>query len=179
MKKIIIPIFIVIIALLLVSCEDKDEVADEIVEFYNEEWVPINDMKEKGMADIPLELTRLEEEGESDEVIGLIKDEIIPLLDRVMERLKSVNPKNEKIEKMIDLQIEAEEFSKNIFGEARTYYENDNVTDQDIEQYNEELDEKYQEVLDYRDELMEEYNLEQIEKKDRDSNFYKLKREED
>jgi len=54
MKKIISLILVVFALFLLVSCGNKDEVADEIVHYYNEEWMPVNDMKEKEMRGIPL-----------------------------------------------------------------------------------------------------------------------------
>ncbi|MFD1068244.1 hypothetical protein [Oceanobacillus locisalsi] len=82
MKKIITPIFIVIIALLLVSCEDRDEVADEIVNYYNEEWVPINDMKEKRMRNLLSEQERLESENKKEEAATLVKEEMVPIADK-------------------------------------------------------------------------------------------------
>lgn len=136
MKKIICLIFVVFVLLLLVSCGNKDEVANEIIHYYNEEWVPINDMKEKEMRGLAMEMN--------------------------------------------DLQIEAEEFAKDALKVINAYYDgDDDVTEQDINQNDEELQEKYDAILDYRDELMDEYNLEQVENKDENSELYKLKRAED
>ncbi|MFD1068245.1 hypothetical protein [Oceanobacillus locisalsi] len=84
---------------------------------------------------------------------------------------------NKKIKKMNDMQIEAEEIARNTFMDIITYYEGGDISENDINQSNEELKNKYQDVLDYRDELMEEYNLEQIENEN--SGYYKLKREEE
>lgn len=54
------------------------------------------------------------------------------------------------------------------------------MSKEDIKEHNEELKEKYQDVLDYRDKLMEKYNLKKVESEDyEDSMFYKLKRADD
>ncbi len=179
MKKIIIPILIVFTLLLLVSCGNKDEVANEIVHYYNEEWVPINDMKEKEMRDPLAEVARLESENKEDEAAALVKDKVLPIVDEVLGRLEAVDTDNRKVKKMNDMQIKAEEFARNMSKSIITYYEGGNVSEQDIEEYDEELQEKYQDVLDYRDKLMDKYNLEQTENEDEDSKFYKLKRAED
>lgn len=57
------------------------------------------------------------------------------------------------------MQIEAEKFAKKASQVIIAYYEgDDDVSKQDINQDNEELQEKYQDVLDYRDKLMDKYN---------------------
>jgi len=75
---------------------------------------------------------------------------------------------------MNDMQIEAEEFAKEMSKDIIVYYEGGDVSEQDIEQYQEELVEKYDNVLDYRDKLMDQYSLEQTENADEDSKYYKL-----
>lgn len=102
MKKIISLMLVVIALSLLVSCSNGDEVADEIVHYYNEEWVPINDMKEKGMRGLPMEMNELAESHKNGEVIALIKDEMLPIFNEVLDRLKSVDPKNREIKKLND-----------------------------------------------------------------------------
>ena len=77
---------------------------------------------------------------------------------------------------MNDMQIEAEEFAKEMSKDIIVYYEGGDVSEQDIEQYQVELVEKYDNVLDYRDKLMDQYSLEQTENADEDSKYYKLER---
>ncbi|WP_449354433.1 hypothetical protein ACUL41_15215 [Virgibacillus natechei] len=176
MKKIIIPILIVITSFLLVSCGNQDEMVGEIVHYYNEEWMPINDMKEKAMRGIPFELTRLEEKHKEDKAAVLVEDEILPIINRALDRLEGVDTDNKKVKKMNDLQIEAEEFLKEISKDIIVYYKGGDVSEQNIKEYHEELKGKYDKVLNYRDKLMYQYNLEQANNKD--SKFYKLKRKE-
>jgi len=53
MKKLISLMLVMCALMLLISCENKDEVADEIVQYYNEEWIPINNMKKNDLTDFP------------------------------------------------------------------------------------------------------------------------------
>src|SRR5699024_5031556 len=144
------------------------------VHYYNDDWIPINDRKENEMSDLALKLDALEEEHKNDEAIALVNDEMLTVVDKVLERLEAVDAKNKKVKKMNDMQIKAEEFLKDKSKDLITYYDGGDVSKQDINQYNEELKEKYDDVLDYRDKLMDQYNLEQTENEDEDSNFQKL-----
>ncbi|MDX8045387.1 hypothetical protein SH601_05230 [Gracilibacillus sp. S3-1-1] len=175
MKKIISLTFVFLpcSCLSLVAIRTKWLMSSSII------WVPINDMKEKEQRGLPFKMNRLAEENKNDEVIDLTKDEILPIFNEMLDRLQAVDSKNRKIKKLNDLQVEAEEYVVDRLWDIITYYEGGDVSEQDIEQYTEELNEKYQDVLDYRDKIMEQYHLEQIENEDEDSEFYKLKRAED
>lgn len=179
MKKIIIPILIVLSSALLVSCGNKDEVAEDLIHYNNEEWVPINEMKKKEMHGIPFELTELENEGKEGEAIALVKDEILPIVDEVLEQLEASEPEHQKVKKLNDMQIEAEQFVKDKFKQVIIYYEGGDVSEQDIDQYDEEMRVKYQDILDYRDELIDKYNLEYVDDDETLGNFRNLKRAED
>ncbi len=156
-----------------------DEVAEDLIHYNNEEWVPINEMKKKKMRGIPLELTELENEGKEEEAIALVKDEILPVVNEVLEQLEAVEPEHQKVKKINEMQIEAEQFVKDKFKQVITYYEGGNVSEQDIDQYDEEMREKYQDILDYRDKLIDKYNLEYAGDDDTLGNFRNLKRAED
>ncbi|GIO23663.1 hypothetical protein [Oceanobacillus sp. J11TS1] len=179
MKKIISIILVIFALFLLVSCSNKDEVADEIIQYYNEEWIPINDMKEKELRDLPFHLNELEEHQQYEEAIALIKDEMIPVADEVIKRLQAVEPENGKVKKLNDLEIEAEQFAKEGLNAVIIYYEGGDISESDVNQYNEDMQEKYQDFFDYRDKLMDKYNLEQFDEEEKGSKFYKIKRAED
>src|SRR5699024_2592538 len=147
--------------------------------YYNEEWVPINDMKAKEMRDPISDLARLEKENKKKEETLLVRNKFLPIYDEVLEGLESVDMDNNKVKKMNDMQIEAEKFARDTSKDIITYYDGGDMSEQDLKQYDEEMKEKYQAVLDYRDKLIDLYNLEQTENKKGDSNFYKLKRAED
>jgi len=111
----------------------------------------------------------------------LVKDEILPIVDEALKQLESVDTENKKVEKMNDMQINAEQFAKDTLKELIAYYKGDDVPEKAIKQSDEKLKEKYDDVLDYRDKLLDQYNLEQTENEDEDedSKFYKIKRVED
>lgn len=175
MKKVIGSILVVFALALLVSCSNKDEVADEIVHYYNEEWVPINVMKADEMRDVSVELSELDKEGKGDEAISLIKNEVLPVVDEALERLESVDPNNDEVKKMNDMQIEAEQYSRDRFKDTIAYYKGDK-SESELNPLVEKQDKKYEDVLDYRDKLMDKYNLEYTEDDDALGNFRNLKR---
>lgn len=175
MKKVISLMLLVCVPFFLASCENKDEVADEIVHYYNEEFLPMYETKEDKMEDKPSKLTQLEEENKKDEAITFVKDKVMPVVDESLERLEAADIPNKKVKKMNDMQIEAEQFAKDSFKELIAFYKGDDVSEQDVEQGNEEMEEKYLDVFDYREELMEQYNLVEED----DSEYPKLKRAEE
>lgn len=179
MKKMLSLVLVVFVSFILVSCENKDEVADEIVHYYNEKWISINDMKEKEMRDPLSDLAKLEKQNKEEEAAVVVKDEVIPIADKVLERLDAVDSDNKKVKKMNDMQIEAEEIAREMSKKTAVYYKDGDVSEQDLKQYDEKMKDKYQDFLDYRDKLIDKYNLEQTENEDEDSKFHKLKRAEE
>ena len=49
MKKLLTLILIVSTLFLLTACNHQEGVADELIEYYNEEWIPMNAMKKEKM----------------------------------------------------------------------------------------------------------------------------------
>lgn len=177
MKQTISMILVVLTLFLLVSCSNKGEVADEIVQYYNEEWVSMNEMKEETMNTLVTELYELDKEGKNQEVINLIKNEFYPSIDNILEHLESLELNNKEVKKMNDMQIEAEKYSRDRFKDTIEYYEGANISDSELKRLSREQNKKYDDVLEYRDKLMDKYNLELIEAED--SKSYVLKRVED
>src|SRR5699024_1349647 len=110
----------------------------------------------------------------NEETIALYKDEIIPIADDVLEQFKSVQLEHKEVIQMNDLQIEAEQFPKNLLENSIDLFEG-TISEAELQQDEEKLKEKYDDVLDYRDELMEEYGLEFDEEKDEIEGYYELK----
>ncbi|GIO23669.1 hypothetical protein [Oceanobacillus sp. J11TS1] len=177
MKRVISSMLVVFALSLLVSCSNKDEVADEIVQYYNEEWVPINAMEEEEMRHFFNSMYELEK-NKKDEIISLIKNEPLPVVEESLKRLESLEPKNKQIDKLNEMQINIEHHERDGLEAIIDYYEGDKSEDE-IEKLREELNEKYDEIIDYRNDLMEKYNLEQDKVEEKIGDFYKLKRAED
>lgn len=179
MKKIIIQMLTISALFLLVACGNKDEAADELIKYYNEEWIPIQAMKKTKTNNAQDNfLENYSKQGEDDEknkeVIALYKDEIIPIADEVLEQLKFIELEHRKVKKMNDLQIKAEEFAKTHLENAIDLYKG-NISEEQYKKNDAQLKEKYDTVLEYRDELMEKYDLEYDKEKGEVDGFYELK----
>lgn len=176
MKKIISVLFLVCAMFIFTSCANKDEVADEIVQYYNEEWIPINDMKRTRLDGYALKINELEQEGKEDEAISLIEDKMIPIIDKVLGELEDVEAENKKVKKINDKQIKAEEFAKDMSEDIIAYYEGDKSED-DIRSNKRKLESKYDKIIEYQDRLIDKYDLELSDEKIK--SFNKLERSED
>ena len=75
---------------------------------------------------------------------------------------------------MNDLQIKAEEFAKTHLENVIDLYKG-NISEEQYKKNDDELKEKYDTVLEYRDELMEKYDLEYDKEKGEVDGFYELK----
>lgn len=178
MKKGISLIIVVFAAFLLVSCGNKDEVADEIVHYYNEQWVPINAKDEEEMLDLFDKLYELEKKDKENKATAYIKNEMLPVVDEILERLESVDSSNKEVKKMNDMQIEAEQHERNGLKAIKDYYEGSKSEDE-LNSLKEEWEQKIDDVIEYRDELMEKYDLELDRNEEKIGDFYKLKRAAD
>ncbi|MEN1968767.1 hypothetical protein WMZ97_11930 [Lentibacillus sp. N15] len=177
MKKIFTWMLAVSALFLLAACSNDEETADELIEYYNEEWIPIHAMKSAKMDDAQERLLKIQEEQEENyrgEAIALYKDEIIPSFNEVLERLKSVELEHKEVKKMNDLQMKAEEFGKTHLKMGIDYF-NDDISDTQYMTHEDELKEKYDDVLEYRDKLIEKYDLKYDKEKDKVDGFYELK----
>jgi len=178
MKKYLIFTFIMFSLFILASCGNKDEEAEELIQYNNDKWVPINEVKKEKLNEPENKLTKVEDEGKDEEASTVIEDEIIPILDDIQNEFKAVELKHKKIKKLNELEIEAEEFLIKTMEEVVIHYKGGNVSEEDLNKNNNELEEKFQEVIDYRYELMDKYDLEYVEDDESLGNFRNLKHKE-
>jgi|SRR5699024_3608413 len=179
MKKIMVHILIVFSLFLIASCSDPDEEAEELIEYNNDTWVPINKSKNEGISELTNELYRLEDEEKEEEAVTVIEEEIIPILDDTHDKFKAVDLENNKVKKLNDLEVEAEELLLEKTKELATHYKGGDVTEQNISQNNRKVAEKFQEVIDYRYELIKKYNLEYVEDDESLGNLRNLKHKDE
>ena len=179
MKKVLMLMLTVFSLFLLVSCSNKEEEAEELIEYNNDKWVPINKMNNEKL-DEPIKLLdTFDDEGKDKEAITILEDEMIPILNETINKFKDVNLQHKKIKKLNDLEIEADELLKDSAKEAIIHYNGGDVSEEDIQQNNIEIEEKALKLTDYRHELIEEYDLEYVEDDESLGNFRELKREEE
>ncbi|WP_066194135.1 MULTISPECIES: hypothetical protein [Gracilibacillus] len=179
MKQRMILVITACSLLLLASCSDKEEIAEELIQYNNEVWVPINKMKETELNDLESMQQELESAGKIEEAALLVENEIVPVMDEVLDQLESADTANKEVDEWNDMQIEAEELAKDYMEESVDYYESDEWSVVDHFFNTEELKAKYIDVADYRDELIDTYELEYVKGHEGLGNFRDLKRAEE
>src|SRR5699024_12528488 len=100
-------------------------------------------------------LDTFDDEGKDKEAITILEDEMIPILNETINKFKDVNLQHKKIKKLNDLEIEADELLKDSAKEAIIHYNGGDVSEEDIQQNNIEIEEKALKLTDYRHELIE------------------------
>src|SRR5699024_584282 len=108
MKIFFVLIFILSSVFFLNACASDDEIADELIDYHNNEWIPIHVMKERDASYAMKELMNvLNEFGEDyeEEAIALDETDIIPLADKVIDRYESIQIKSRKVKKPNKMQI--------------------------------------------------------------------------
>lgn len=175
MKKpsLFLILVLVSVCILLVSCDNKEQVADEIVEYHNEKWIPISNFKKDETEKLTNEFIKLDSKKDKTEATELIKNEIIPLNEDVVWKLENVDPKNKETKKINDLQLKAEEFALEIFNNIIKYYEGE-MTESELAKDKQKLDSMYDDVIEYQDKVFEKYNLKKSDEKI--GNFSKLEK---
>lgn len=181
MKKIFITLFMIFMLMAFAACASKEEIADELIKYYNEQWIPIQVMKQNEMSDFQDKLIEMHvEQGDEveEEVITLLNVEAIPAADKVLAKLDAVQLEHRKIKKLHNNKIEAEELGRDLFNILIAHYRGEISKDELREKENESRN-KYDEVNDYLEKLMEKYNLEYDYEKGSIEGYYEIKRVED
>lgn len=184
-------VLITVISILvgLSACASKEEITDELIDYYNKDWIPIHVMKLRNTADgerrfreFLLELDGKDvqemEQNELDQINRIFEEDIIPTMDRVVNRYKSVQVEHRKIKKLNEMQIEAEEFARTLMKNGINYFKGE-ITESEYREDVNELKRKYDEVNDYLENLMDKYNVEYDYEKDSINGYYEIKRAED
>lgn len=173
MRKTLLFLTLLLVSALFISCSDKEQVADEIIKYYNEEWIPINNFIKDETGKLTNEFINLDSKKDKTEASELLKTEIIPLNEEVVAKLESVEPKNKEIKKINDLQLKAENFALEGFHNILKYYEGE-MTESELAKDKKKLDSMYDDVIEYQDKVFEKYNLKKSDEKI--GNFSKLEK---
>jgi len=175
MRKTLFFLMLILVSALLMSCADKEQEADEIITYYNEEWIPINNFKEDNIGEFTTEFIHLDAQEDKSEATQLLETEIIPLVEEVITNLENVEPKNKKIKKMNNLQIETEQLALENFKDIIKYYDGD-MTESEIAKGTEKVDSMYDDIIEYQNKIFKEYNLKKSDEKI--GNFSKIEKDE-
>ncbi|MEI3615018.1 hypothetical protein [Pseudogracilibacillus sp. SO30301A] len=146
--------------LLLGACANDDETANELIDYYNNDWQKLQTMKSEKIGDRAFDWVAFDKEENPEEGIEYLENEVLPELDALRDYLYSIEPKTEAVRELHQLQIEAEEFGFQIIEENTMEYYRDEIEDEEIWAKVDELKDKYDAFSERLHKLMGDYDLE-------------------
>src|SRR5699024_3902555 len=184
MKKTLCAIGIILI-FLMSGCLNKNEVTEELINYHNNDWLKLQEIKDTKISSKVSKYISYAMEDNEEAVANLLTEEILPSHLEIVDYLEGINLESKEIEKLNQLQIDAEKFGYKIFKEQAETLKKGERSEIDamfdrFETYDKELQEKYEEVDEKRDELMEKYNVQWVEEYDENGDsVMKMERKEE
>lgn len=158
MKKKCIPFVIILISILIISgCSNKDKTAKELIDYYNEDWITIQKMKEHEIGLKKYDLSRFEQDNFK-KANKYLEDEVLPNMEQILNYVHKIEVYHKEVKELHQLQINAEEFSYQAIQDLSRYYDG-KLSEEDIKQKSEELKDKYVAFFDTRNQLMDKYHI--------------------
>lgn len=164
MRKALLFLILIFVSSILISCVDKEQEVDEIIKYYNEEWVPINNSIKGELEKLTTEFIKLDAKKDKSEATELIQTEIIPLTEEMVTELENVEPENKTIKKMNNLQIEAEKFAIKSYKNIIKHYDGE-ITESELAKDKQKLDDMYEDVIEYQQKVLKKYNFKKSDEK--------------
>ncbi len=185
MKKIYCILIGITLMFLISGCMNKDEVAKELIEYHNNDWIKVQKMKDAKISSKITMYTAFAMEDNEEAIANLLNEEILPSHNEILEYLKEIELDSNEIEELNLLQIEAETFGYEIFQEQAKILNDGNKTEINemfnrFEIYDKALEDKYEIVYEKRKELMEKYNVQWVkEYDDSGDRIMKMRKDDD
>lgn len=142
--------------LILAGCTNKDEVTQELIDYHNQTWIAIQEMKVERIS-----VLNDQTDPSSEALVDASEfdvEEALSVMDQVNDHLKTIEPEHSDIKQLHSLLTEAEESASIALGDEIAYVNGD-TSDEQVEKSHEKLLENFNEFVDYRDELMNKYNV--------------------
>ncbi|MBT2214705.1 hypothetical protein F3157_09160 [Virgibacillus dakarensis] len=155
-KKFLIWIGMMLL-LIITGCANDEEVARELIDYYNNDWLASQIMKKENIGPKQNELLRLEDES-NERASMLVEEEIIPSMKKVLDYLHNVELEHAEIKELHQINVEAEEFFYKTLKTLPAYYRGE-ISDDKVDENSEKLKKKYDAFLERRDELMDKYDI--------------------
>jgi|SRR5699024_1629929 len=174
MKRLFHILICISVVFILQGCTNEEQVTEELIEYHNNDWRTFEKMKEEGKV-ITAKYFTLALEDDEHNIERLVTEELLPLLNEMLQHLEVIQLETKKVQKLNQLEIEAQKFVYENFSEYTNILQNGNAEEIDamyeqFGEYKKELEEKYDEIEDEREKLMEKYDVEFIVDYDEDGN---------
>jgi len=127
--------------------------------YHNDIWVPTVAGTEHQLKDYNDKVELYENNDEMRKLSRLVEEDWLPVSKKNLKNLQNVNPENKEIKKLNQKTIETEELRIKAF-KTTIDYANDKQIFRAVQHAQEKLKDKSDETIDYKQKLMDKYNLE-------------------
>jgi len=146
-----------VVIFILSGCSKDEDIANELIDYYNNDWIAFQQMKQEALGKNQMEL--LQQQEQSDEkASNFVEEEVLPNMEEIIDYLHSIKLEHKSIKKLHQLQIEAEEYAYEGIKEYPAYYRGE-VTDEEMNEYSEELEQKYDAFFIQLEKMMKKYEV--------------------
>lgn len=137
---------------ILTGCGETSESAKELIDYHNEHWISVQEIKVDGLSVLNNQIySQNEVENDKFDV-----EEALFTMEQVMDYLREIDPEHDEIRKLHDLLVEAEG-SALVTLEDQVAFMNGEAEEAQIEGCNEAVVSAFNAFVGYRDELMDIY----------------------
>jgi hypothetical protein len=145
-----------VVFLFLVACSNHDKVADGLIHYYNNDWQQYQTMKQEKVTTRKHDLYRIDHPKEG---LDFLENKVLPEYKAIIDSLKEIEFGHKEVQELNQLQIDAEEFGYQLMEEdGHAYYRNE-ITDEEIWEHVDQLEDLYDIFAKQRDKLMKKYDL--------------------
>src|SRR5690625_5958472 len=164
MKRYLFIIIGITFMFLTYGCTNSDEVADELIEYHNNDWLKFKNMNDEKLGPIASEIVTLIMRQEHKGVEILIKEEFLHAVSEIVDYLEGIELEHKEVQALNQLMIEVKKDSYNQFQETAKVLESgdEKKIQERFEKHSEYLDEQneiYDNFYEKRDQLVKKYDI--------------------
>src|SRR5690625_4156348 len=145
--------------LVLSSCGQKEEVADELIHYYNEDRPMIEAKRVETMDDSQSHLIHLENTDGKEASKEYLEKTMLPELASIIEKENAIHLNHEEVQELHQLLIDADEFAYDTLQDKGIAYYQGDIEREELIEANEDLEEMYNTFFAHRDALMKKYDF--------------------
>src|SRR5690625_1418042 len=106
MKRYLFIIIGIIFIVFIYSCTNSDKVANELIEYHNNDWLTFKKMSDKKLGPMETEFIRLTTGQDLQGTETLIKKEILPTLGELIDYLEGIKLEHKEVKELNQLKVE-------------------------------------------------------------------------
>lgn len=148
----------ILFVLMFISGCANNQVADELIEYYNNDWLELDQLREETLTPLDHKFAMMRLRGEGEETfIEFVETEVLVHVQNVLDAAGKVEPKHKQVKKFHQLLIETYQA---IDQSSNEYVEGSGKVDYEaMWKKREKFNQMYDDVLKHRDKLMKKHKI--------------------